>query len=122
MEITKVRHWLIAEQEGFVARFLDQGSRDLEQLQDLDIRVTVTGGPTYYVTLMTLDAIDTVLRRWAHTGEHAGGSYYWETDLVIVPRPGITAMIKAIDGLIRDRNIAQACQVIPDLDDDPDAA
>ncbi|MEU7873330.1 hypothetical protein [Dactylosporangium sp. NPDC049140] len=71
---------------------------------------------------MTLDAIDAVLRRWAHTGEGAGGSYFWSTDLVIIPRPGITAMIEAIDGLVRDETIDQACQVIPGPDDGPDAA
>ncbi|GGM69586.1 hypothetical protein ACFFX1_14580 [Dactylosporangium sucinum] len=121
MEITKDRHLLRIEHERFVARFPDHG-RDLEQLRDQDIYVTVTGGPTYYVSLMTLDAIDAVLRRWAQTGEAAGGSYFWSTDLVIIPRPGITAMIETIDGLVRDETIDQACQVIPGPDDGPDAA
>jgi hypothetical protein len=121
VEITKDRHLFRIEHERFVARFPDHG-RDLEQLRDQDIYVTVTDGPTYYVSLMTVDAIDSVLRRWAHTGEAAGGSYFWSTDLVIIPRPGITAMIEAIDGLVRDETIDQACQVIPGPDDGPDAA
>jgi hypothetical protein len=120
MDVTKNRHNLIVEHERFVARFPDHGSPDLEQIQDQDFYVTVTGGPTYYVTLMTLDAIDAVLRRWAHTGEAAGGSYFWTTDLVIVPRPGITAMIEAIEGLVHNDEIGQACQVIPDPDDSQD--
>jgi hypothetical protein len=86
MDITKDGPFLIIERERFVARFPNAGTSDLEQLQDQDIYVTVAGGPTYYVSLMTLDAIGAVLGRWAHTGEAAGGSYYWETDLVIVPR------------------------------------
>ncbi|MGI5238572.1 hypothetical protein [Dactylosporangium sp. CA-139066] len=99
------------EHERFVARFPDHGL-DLEQLQDQDI----------YVILMTLDAIDTVLRRRAQTGEAAGGNYFWSTDLIIVPGPGITAMIEAIDGLVRDEKIGQACQVIRGPDDGPDVA
>ncbi|GAA3754205.1 hypothetical protein GCM10022225_43730 [Plantactinospora mayteni] len=75
--------------------------------------MTLTGGPTYYVSLMTLDAIDAVLRRWAQTGEAAGGRYFYTTDLVITPRPGIIAMIEAIDGLIGEGAIGNACQIIP---------
>jgi hypothetical protein len=100
----------------------DLPGSDLEQLQDQDVYVTVTGGPTYYVTLMTLSAIDAVLRRWANTGEAANGSYFWTTDLVITPRLGITAMIEAIDGLVRTGEIDQACRVIPDPKDSQDAS
>ncbi|MEU7876495.1 hypothetical protein [Dactylosporangium sp. NPDC049140] len=121
MEITKGRPFFVIERERFVARFPDHGA-DLEQLRDQDIYVTVVGGPTYYVSLMTLDAIDAVLRRWAHTGEAAGGRYFYTTDLVITPRPGITAMIEAIEGLVREGELGSACQIIPDPNDGPDAA
>ncbi|MFI5490477.1 hypothetical protein [Micromonospora echinaurantiaca] len=114
MRATQDGPFLVAERERFVARFSADPSSDLEQLQDQDIYVTVTGGPTYYATVMTLQAIDAALRRWTQTGEAAGGRYFWSTDLVITPRPGITAMIEAIDGLVREGEIAQACQIIPD--------
>ncbi|MFI7209537.1 hypothetical protein [Micromonospora aurantiaca (nom. illeg.)] len=114
MEITQDGPFLVVEQERFVARFPADPSSDLERLQDQDIYVTVTGGPTYYATLMTLGAIDAVLRRWAGTGEAAGGRYFYTTDLVITPRPGITAMIEAIDGLVREGEIGSACQIISD--------
>ncbi|WP_074308351.1 hypothetical protein [Micromonospora cremea] len=71
---------------------------------------------------MTLDAINAVLRRWEQTGEAAGGQYFYTTDLVITPRPGVTAMIEAIDGLVREGEIANACQVIPDPEGSRDAA
>ncbi len=114
MEIAQDGPFLVVERERFVARFPADPSSDLEQLQDQDIYVTVTGGPTYYATVMTLQAIDAALRRWTQTGEAAGGRYFWSTDLVITPRPGVTAMIEAIDGLVREGEIAQACQIIPD--------
>ena len=113
MEVTRHGPFLVVERERFVARFRDHGD-ELEQLQDQDFHVTVAEGPTYYVTLMTLEAIDATLHRWSQTGEAANGSYFWSTDLVITPRPGITAMINAIDGLVRDGDIGQACQIVPD--------
>jgi hypothetical protein len=114
MEITQDGPFLLVEHERFVARFAADPTGALEQLQDQDFYVTVTGGPTYYATLMTLAAIDVVLRRWAGTGEAADGRYLFTTDLVITPRPGITAMIEAIDGLVREGEIGHACQIIPD--------
>ncbi len=111
--ITRNGAFLVVERDRFTARFPADRCKDLEQLQDQDIYVTVAGGPTYYVTLMTLGAIDAVLRRWAQTGEAAGGRYFYTTDLIITPRPGITAMIEAIDGLVRDGEISNACQIIP---------
>jgi hypothetical protein len=114
LNLTRDGRHLTVQREGFVARFPTDPADDLEQLEDQDLYVTVTGGPTYYVTLMTLDAIDAVLRRWARTGEGAGGRYFYTTDLIITPRPGITAMIEAIDGLVRDGEIGAACQIIPD--------
>jgi hypothetical protein len=122
MKITQDGPFLVIERDRFVVRFPAPQDDDLEQLQDQDIYVTVTGGPTYYATLMTLDAINAVLRRWEQTGEAAGGRYFYTTDLVITPRPGITAMIEAIDGLVRDGEIANACQIIPDPEGGRDAS
>lgn len=120
MEITKDGPFLVIEQERFVARFPAGSADDLEQLEYQDFYVTVTGGPTYYATLMTLGAIDAVLRRWAETGEAADGRYFYTTDLVITPRPGITAMIEAINGLVQDEEISNACQIISDaIEQDP---
>ena len=122
MEITQDGPFCIVERERFVARFPADATDDLEQLQDQNFYVTVEGGPTYYATLMTLGGIDAVLRRWADTGEAASGRYFFTTDLVITPRPGITAMIEAIDGLIREGEIGNACQVIPDPEEGRDAS
>ncbi|GAA3456445.1 hypothetical protein [Dactylosporangium matsuzakiense] len=105
--------FIVIERDRFVARLPDHGD-DLERLQDQDFYVTVTGGPTYCVTLMTLEAIDAVLRRWAQTGEAAGGRYFYVTDLVITPRPGITAMIEAIEALVEAGELAGAGRIIPD--------
>jgi hypothetical protein len=121
VEITQDGPFLVVECERFVARFPAGLGNDLELLEDQDIYVTVVGGPTYYATLMTPAAIEAVLRRWALTGEAAGGRYFYTSDLVVTPRPGITAMIEAIDGLVREGEIGNACQVIPDPGSDASA-
>lgn len=120
--ITRDGAFLVVERDRFIARFPADRSDDLNQLQDQDIYVTLTDGPTYYVSLMTLPAIDAVLQRWKQTGEAAGGRYFYTTDLVITPRPGITAMIEAIDALVRDGEISNACQIIPDPTESQDAS
>ncbi len=120
--ITRDGAFLVVERDRFTARFPADRCKDLEQLQNQDIYVTVSDGPTYYVSLMTLPAIDAVLRKWAQTGEAARGRYFYTTDLVITPRPGITAMIEAIDGLVRDGEISNACQIIPDPTETQDAS
>ncbi|MEV0903174.1 hypothetical protein [Actinoplanes sp. NPDC049802] len=112
MEITQEGPFLVVGQERFVARFPADPADDLEQIENQDFYVTVTGGPTYYVTLMTLGAIDALIRRWEETGEAAGGRYFYTTDLVITPKPGITAMIEAINGLVQDEEIGHACRTI----------
>lgn len=96
------RGFLVVDGDGFVDRFRVGPDADLDLLQDEDVHVTLTGGPTHYVNLMTLDAIAAVLRRWERSGEAAGGRYFHASDLVVVPRPGLTAMLDAIDGLVRD--------------------
>ncbi|MCO8271516.1 hypothetical protein M1L60_13025 [Actinoplanes sp. TRM 88003] len=113
MNVIRDGRYLVVRREQFVARFPPVPDDELEELREQEIYVTVAGGPTYYATLMTLDAIDAVLRRWAETGEAAGGRYFFSTDLVITPRPGITAMIEAIEGLVAEGEIAGACQVVP---------
>jgi hypothetical protein len=104
---------LVVARDRFTVRFLHGGEGDLDAVQDVDAYVTVPAGPTYYVSLFTLDAIAQVMQRWAHTGEAGNGSYFWTTDLVIVPRPGLTAMITAIEELVDSGDIDQACQKIP---------
>jgi hypothetical protein len=47
-----------------------------------------------------------VLARWEETGEVANGSYFWAVDQLIVPEPGVWAMIAAIRELVRSGEIA----------------
>jgi hypothetical protein len=106
--------YLLVEREHFVARFLTAADdTDLEHLRNEDVTVTLTGGATHGLTLMTPGEIASILRRWAGTGEAAGGAYFSCVDLVVVPRPGLAAMVAAIDGLVRDGGIGGAARTVP---------
>ncbi|MFK3979487.1 hypothetical protein ACI2K4_03795 [Micromonospora sp. NPDC050397] len=104
--------YYVVERPDFIARFLIGNDRP-ETAPEADVHVELADGTTRYVTFYTLPAIDEVLRRHQKTGEAAGSAYFWSTDLVIVPEPGVPAMTRAIEELVRSGDIESACQMIP---------
>ncbi|MEU1721560.1 hypothetical protein [Nonomuraea sp. NPDC005692] len=70
---------------------------------------------------MTLDAIQQVMDRYRDTGECSSGAYFWTTDLIIMRRPGIPAMVDAVADLIATGELTAACGALDaehDLDGD----
>jgi hypothetical protein len=59
------------------------------------------------LTIFTIDEVRRLLDRWQETGEVALGSYFWASDQLIVPRPGVSAMTTAIRELVRSGNLTQ---------------
>lgn len=49
---------------------------------------------------MTLGAIETVMNRWRKTGEYGGGAFFQCSDLVIVPKGGVAAMVDASRAIV----------------------
>ncbi|WP_050591834.1 hypothetical protein [Salinispora fenicalii] len=74
-------------------------------VDNIDAHVYLVDGTHRYATFMTTVAIDRVLQKWAKTGETGGGWYFWCSDLVIVPRPGVEAMVAAVGEMIRSGDI-----------------
>lgn len=107
----------MVERPDFTARFLI-GNDPPETVPRADVHVELADGTVRYVTFYTLPAIAEVLRRHRETGETANGAYFWSTDLVIVPEPGVPAMTRALEELIRSKDIEAACQIIPRSDSD----
>ncbi|MBY8875574.1 hypothetical protein K7640_27465 [Micromonospora sp. PLK6-60] len=50
----------------------------------------------------------------ADTGEVDGGRYFRCSDQVIVPEPGVGAMVAAVDEMIRSGDIEVMCRLIED--------
>ncbi|MGC4837656.1 hypothetical protein ACLQ3D_24460 [Micromonospora vinacea] len=63
---------------------------------------------------MTTDEIDRLLQRWAGTGEVGGGRYFWCSDLVIIPRPGVEAMVAALGEMIRSGDLDVMLSMVED--------
>lgn len=49
---------------------------------------------------MTLGAIERVMNRWRETGEYGGGAFFQCSDLVIVPKGGVAAMVDAFRAIV----------------------
>ena len=86
-------------------RFMPGEGDDPATVDNIDAHVYLVDGTRRDVTFMTTAEIGRVLQRWAETGEAGGGRYFWCSDLVIVPRPGVGAMVAALGELIRSGDI-----------------
>jgi hypothetical protein len=67
----------------------------------VDAFVDLPDGSTWAPTIFTVDEVRRLLERWKKTGEVANGSYLWAVDQLIVPKPGVSAMTRAIRELVR---------------------
>jgi hypothetical protein len=90
----------------FVARFLlDSHTDTRETVANVDAFVDLPDGATWALTIFAVDEVVRLLGRWKETGEVANGSYFWAVDQLIVPKPGVAAMIAAIRELVRSGEI-----------------
>ena len=103
-------YWVV-ERPAFTARFLI-GDDDPGSTENGDALISVPGGPTRYLTFLTTAEIERVLARHRSSGETAGGAYFYSTDLVVVPRPGLPAVVTAVAELVRSGDIEVACQIV----------
>lgn len=91
--------------EGGRVSFLFGQGDDPATADNIDAHVHLADGTHRYATFMTTVEIGRLLRRWAETGEAGGGQYFWCSDLVIIPRPGVEAMVAALEEMIRTGDI-----------------
>ncbi|WP_433317366.1 hypothetical protein ACQP0U_08850 [Micromonospora sp. CA-269861] len=91
--------------EGARVRFRPGQRNDPATADNIDADVCLADGTRRYATFMTTNEIGRLLQGWAGTGEVGGGRYFWCSDLVIVPRPGVEAMVAALGEMIRSGDI-----------------
>ncbi|MCX5067780.1 hypothetical protein OOJ91_18220 [Micromonospora lupini] len=91
--------------EGARVRFVPGQGDEPATADNIDAHLYLADGTHRYATFMTTDEIGRVLQRWAGTGEAGGGRYFWCSDLVIVPRPGVEAMVAALGEMIRSGDV-----------------
>lgn len=91
--------------EGARVSFMPGEGTDPATADNIDAHVYLADGTHRYATFMTTVEIGRLLRRWAKTGEAGGGHYFWCSDLVIIPRPGVETMVAALEEMIRTGDI-----------------
>jgi hypothetical protein len=110
----------VVQAEGAVVQFMLSDREDPALADNVDAHIYLADGSHRYATFFTLDAVREILRRHASTGETGGGRYFWCSDQVIVPEPGVAAMAAAVDEMIRSGDIEFMCgRIEEDVEEAP---
>jgi hypothetical protein len=113
-------HGHVEERDGVVVQFMLGGEDAPDTADNIDAHIYLPDGTHRYATFFTTEAINALLRKDARTGETGGGRYFWCSDQVIVPRPGVPAMMEAVSEMIRSGDITIMCGLVDDDSDDED--
>jgi hypothetical protein len=82
---------------------LIEGIDDLDPIENnVDVEIHFDDGRRYGATLFTLENVRSLMERYRSTGECGGGSYFWASQMVIVPSLTPTAIAQAIAAMIAE--------------------
>ncbi|MFI7598392.1 hypothetical protein [Actinoplanes sp. NPDC049681] len=112
----------VEERDGVVVHFMLGGDDTPDTVNNVDAHIYLPDGSHRYATFFTTEAIDALLRKDAQTGETGGGRYFWCSDQVIVPRPGVPSMMEAVAEMVRSGDITFICGLVDDGSDAEDSA
>ncbi|MGW5769663.1 hypothetical protein ACWEVY_11010 [Streptomyces longwoodensis] len=94
--------------DGYEICFLPDADEALDEVSSLDLWVTFADGERWSATVFTLDEARRLMDRWQDTEECLGGRYFFGWDDLIVRDPGIEAMTRVIDDLVRSGSYTSA--------------
>ncbi|QXE38041.1 hypothetical protein KQY30_31225 [Streptomyces sp. GMY02] len=106
--------WYRVHTERFEAAFLPEMGEDLDTVDDIDVEVRLGDGSRWSATICTVAHVETLMKRWAASGEALGGRYFWRSDGLIVRDAGIGNMVQVLAGLIDN---GEFTQILNRLDD-----
>lgn len=92
----------VVKEPGFIVLFMLGADDQVDTVEDVDAELRLPDGSRWSATCMTLGAIEVVLNRWKETGEYGGGVFFQCPDLVIIPKPGVAAMIEAFRAIMTE--------------------
>jgi hypothetical protein len=99
---------MIIEQDNYSIKIL-AGEASLNARDDnVDIEIVFRSGERYFATFFTLENIEHILSEYEISGERAGGTYFWASDMVIVRDLTVECIRKTIADLIRTDEISLA--------------
>ncbi|MEV4637673.1 hypothetical protein AB0J80_10005 [Actinoplanes sp. NPDC049548] len=90
---------------------------DEATLDSVDALVTYPDGSRFAATILTLAALDKVMRGHEATGECLGGRYFQSHDLVVMRRGGLDEIVELVRKLIEKDELRHTFAGLePDLD------
>ncbi|MER7763677.1 hypothetical protein [Streptomyces sp. NPDC097619] len=92
----------VVREPEFTALFMLGADEPAETAGDVDAELRLPDGTRWSASFMTLGAIETVMKRWRESGEYGGGVFFQCSDLVIVPKPGVSAMLEAFRAIVAE--------------------
>ena len=69
---------------------------------NVDVVVKLTDGRQFVATVFTLQNLSTLFKKNRNTGECAGGTYLWASDMILVNRLTPQVLEETVATLIRD--------------------
>ncbi|MEW1546154.1 hypothetical protein [Streptomyces tsukubensis] len=106
--------WYRVHTEHFEAAFLPDAGEDLEAVYDIDVEVRLQDGSRWSASMCTVGYVETLMKRWAASGEALGGRYFWCSDGLIVRDAGISNMVQVLTGLVENGEFTQILQRLED--------
>lgn len=82
---------------------------------NVDVEVAFLDGSRYTATFFTIENIRSLFAKNKNTGECAGGTYLWATEMILVEKLDIETMRATVHGLIRDGELDVAFTRVPDV-------
>ncbi|MFI1226142.1 MULTISPECIES: hypothetical protein [Streptomyces] len=92
----------VVREPEFTALFLLGADDRAESVDNVDVELRLPDGTSWSGTFMTVGAIEVVMNRWRKTGEYGGGVFFQCSDLVIVPKAGVAAMVEALRAVVAE--------------------
>ena len=101
--------WIERKTERFTVRML-VGGDGVDPVDDnVDIEVELAGNAKRWgATVFTLANLDSLMRRWEHSGECGGGRYFWADHAVIVRELTPDDIVQVIEALLDEDEFESA--------------
>ncbi|MEV7554676.1 hypothetical protein AB0N89_34090 [Amycolatopsis sp. NPDC089917] len=82
--------------QAFDIDFLISPDEDPGRVGNVDAEVRLPDSSRWSATIFTVAEVERLMARWAETGEHSGGKYFWCHDGLIVGDAGVGSMVQAL--------------------------
>ncbi|MGW6599373.1 hypothetical protein [Streptomyces sp. NPDC055036] len=106
--------WYRVRTDQFEAAFLPNAGDELETVNNVDVFVDLNDGSRWSATIITLDQVEILMKRWEVSGEALRGRYFWCSDGLIVRDTGISSMTRVLVGLVENGEFEQILQRLDD--------